>query len=592
MRRFAVQLIFFSFFTVAFILGRFSAAPAAPKPTDIVAQVDTYVISVETFQKKLVEISPANPDKNLAQRKQIALEQLINGYLTTVYAQKIPLENDTAFVGQANYLLAQFEARELFNREIAAGVSVAEDEIADRYAKHPEEYKLNEWVEASHILISPVKDTNRLTIAQRQSGWWADTDKKALAIVDSIHRMAVGGFPFDSLARLWSQDGASAIRGGRLDRFGRGIMVREFDSAVFNLKPGEMSRPVKTQFGYHIIKVTAKQPAGLAPLSDSLKEVITTQIRNEKMTKRAYAYLDSIQQKAGVVFNEETLNKPDSILRTEKLWAAASVYGDTVWSGSFGGQLFLAHQASHGKEITRDQKIAVLKNLINPLLVRRASADIGIPASEAYLKKKDQIYQGEKLSRASREAAIDYRPTDEEVRNYYRERYSEFAPKETLSVNVQQIVFKTEQEALRARQELSKNDDFAALAKKYYSGEPDIGEEAFDLGFISPPAMPKTFFAVAETLALYTVSQPVKTEWGYHLIRVAGRKPDLSFESVRSKIMGLLQKAKQDEHRQKWETSLREGRTIKVEERVLRRIKDPLLEKKSAVDKFFDSSRR
>jgi len=582
MRRFAVQFIFFSLFTVVFMLGRFSTAPAAPKPTDVVAQVDTHIITVEALQKKLVEISPANPDKKLAQRKQIALEQLINGYLTTVYAQKIPLENDTVFVNQANHLLAQFEARELFNREIASGVSVAEDEIAERYSKHPEEYKLNEWVEASHILISPVKDTTRITIAQRQSGWWADTDKKALAITDSIHRMAVGGFPIDSLARLWSQDGSSAIRGGRLDRFARGIMVREFDSAVFSLKPGEMSRPIKTQFGYHIIKVTAKQPAELAPLSDSLKEVITTQIRNEKMTKRAYAYLDSIQQKAGLVFNEEVLNKPDSILRTERLWAAASVYGDTVWSGSFGGQLFLAHQASHGKEITRDQKIAILKNLINPLLVHRACADIGIPASEVYLKKKDQIYQGEKLSRAHREASLDYRPTDEEVRNYYREHIREFAQKETVSVNVQQIVFKTEQEALRALQELSKNDDFAALAKKYYSGEPDLGEEAFDLGYISPPAMPKEFFAVAETLTLYTVSQPVKTEWGYHLIRVVGRKPDLSFESVRSKVIGLLQKAMQDEHREKWEASLREGHIIKVNERILKRVKDPLLEKTSA----------
>jgi parvulin-like peptidyl-prolyl isomerase len=147
---------------------------------------------------------------------------------------------------------------------------------------------------------------------------------------------------------------------------------------------------------------------------------------------------------------------------------------------------------------------------------------------------------------------------------------------------VQQIVFQTKREAEAARRESVGGTDFFAVARRYYPGDTALMRESFDLGFISPPAMPGEFFAVAETLTAGSVSRPVKTEWGYHLIKVLERRPDMTFEFARSEIVNRLQQARREEHRQKWEAELRAGHRIKINNRLLKKIKDPSLEKLSS----------
>jgi len=85
-------------------------------------------------------------------------------------------------------------------------------------------------IKCSHILV------------QKQS--------EAIAILDRIRQ----GEKFGKLARELSVDSGSAKRDGNLGYFGRGIMVKEFETAAFNLEVGKISEPVKTQYGYHIIK--------------------------------------------------------------------------------------------------------------------------------------------------------------------------------------------------------------------------------------------------------------------------------------------------------------------------------------------------
>jgi peptidyl-prolyl cis-trans isomerase SurA len=81
------------------------------------------------------------------------------------------------------------------------------------------------------------------------------TKKQLLEIKEKI----VGGVSFDSQAKLYSEDPGSAIKGGDLGLVGRGQMVPEFESALFKLKDGELSDIIETQYGYHLIKMTAKQ---------------------------------------------------------------------------------------------------------------------------------------------------------------------------------------------------------------------------------------------------------------------------------------------------------------------------------------------
>src|SRR5581483_4572378 len=101
-----------------------------------------------------------------------------------------------------------------------------------------------EQVRASHILLkTDGKD---------------DAAVKAKAM--DIAKQAKAGADFAELAKKYSEDDSNAKNGGDLDYFARGRMVPEFDQAVFAMTPGQISDPIKTQFGYHIIKLVDKKP--------------------------------------------------------------------------------------------------------------------------------------------------------------------------------------------------------------------------------------------------------------------------------------------------------------------------------------------
>lgn len=137
--------------------------------------------------------------------------------------------------------------------------TATDEEIQTYYDEHSEEYRLPEQVTAQHILFKTEDKTPQEVEA---------IQKKA---TDVLVR-AKNGEDFSKLAREFSED-SSAAQGGNLGTFGRGRMVPEFERAAFSLGAGAISDLVKSEFGFHIIKVTEKQEGRLRPL-DEIKEAI------------------------------------------------------------------------------------------------------------------------------------------------------------------------------------------------------------------------------------------------------------------------------------------------------------------------------
>ncbi len=105
-------------------------------------------------------------------------------------------------------------------------------------------------IQAAHILIMVPQDANDIT------------ETNATNKIDSIYQAAIGGADFAELAKQYSDDKGTGSRGGDLSWFGYGAMVPEFQDAAFALEnPGDISKPVRSQFGYHIIKLTGKKPS-------------------------------------------------------------------------------------------------------------------------------------------------------------------------------------------------------------------------------------------------------------------------------------------------------------------------------------------
>jgi peptidyl-prolyl cis-trans isomerase D len=157
-------------------------------------------------------------------------------------------------------------------------VTVTGQQIERSFNDNIQQYSTPEQVRASHILLK--------------------TDGKDDAAVkkqaeDLIAQLKKGG-DFAELAKKYSQDEGSAKKGGDLDYFPRGQMVPEFDKVAFSLKPGEMTdEPVKSQFGYHIIKVVDKRPAAQKTLAD-VRGQIEDQLKWEQAQAQAQTLADQI----------------------------------------------------------------------------------------------------------------------------------------------------------------------------------------------------------------------------------------------------------------------------------------------------------
>lgn len=196
--------------------------------------------------------------------------------------------------------------------------AVSEKEVKNFYNKNLDKhFKHPEQVKASHILISAVEPMIRAKIqSESNSGKKLSSqeiDKKVIEELNKAKNKAekilaeVKANPekFAEIAKKESQDPSSAERGGDLGFFSKDKMVPSFSNAAFNTKPGEISGLVKTEYGYHIIKVTDRKKAGVTPY-DEVKDLIKKYLTDQKKMEALQKLLVGLKNKAKVEFiNEE-----------------------------------------------------------------------------------------------------------------------------------------------------------------------------------------------------------------------------------------------------------------------------------------------
>lgn len=188
-------------------------------------------------------------------------------------------------------------------RDLAASATVGAAEIRAAYDRdQASRYTQREQRRASHILLKVPAGASD-----------ADTAKVAAKAGDVLRQARAGG-DFADLARRYSED-SSAAAGGDLNFFGRGQMVKEFEEAAFSLPVGSISDPVKTVYGFHIIKVTDTRDARVQPF-DEVKDAIRDDIalgraRSEAMdraaqiaTAAAGGHLDDAARAQGLAVTE------------------------------------------------------------------------------------------------------------------------------------------------------------------------------------------------------------------------------------------------------------------------------------------------
>jgi len=269
---------------------------AAFAQDDVLAKFGSKTITVSDYNKiigyldtekqKVIEKNP--------QLKENVLRQLVQSMVISELARKAGFDKRPEVQEQLEFFKNNFLANEFLRKEVAAKVTVSEDDVKSYYDTHQDEFKTPEMVKARHILIKVDKSASEEDKKQAQ--------KKAEDILSKIK----AGEDFAKLASEFSDDPGSKSKGGDLDFFARGRMVKPFEDAAFALKPGEVSGIVESPFGYHIIKVEERKEAGVEPY-DTAKDKIKQKLVQERAKSTVTEFIEKAMKDANVELHPELL---------------------------------------------------------------------------------------------------------------------------------------------------------------------------------------------------------------------------------------------------------------------------------------------
>ncbi len=259
-----------------------SPADGESSTKDYIAKVDgSYIMEKDLRRqfKALPDFMKAIYDNAEGVKK--LTDELVKKELIYLEAKKQGMDKSPAYREKLEEFQKLSLISMLLTKEIEDKVSVTPEEVKKYYDTNPGEFSTDR-ARASHILVKTKEEA------------------------DSLLKRIKAGEDFAALAEKNSIDKGSAARGGDLGFFGRGQMVPEFEQAVFSMKKGEVSEPVKTQFGYHIIKLTDVKK-GKAVGFDKVKDDLTKRLLNEKRREAFDGYIEKLRASYKVEIKEDRL---------------------------------------------------------------------------------------------------------------------------------------------------------------------------------------------------------------------------------------------------------------------------------------------
>lgn len=210
----------------------------------------------------IIEALPQQFQTQARSNKRAFVEQLIQLKMLAAEADKQKLDQQDKVKNQLSFSRVSILANAMFHT-MEENLKIDDAAIEKYYNDHKGEYEV---VKAHHILVH----TKGAPGAPPPSGRPELGDDEALARAQELRKRVVGGEDFLAVARTDSDD-SSASQGGDLGEFGRGMMVPPFEQAAFGAKVGEISEPVRSPFGFHIIRVDSHITKPLAEVRQTIE---------------------------------------------------------------------------------------------------------------------------------------------------------------------------------------------------------------------------------------------------------------------------------------------------------------------------------
>jgi len=275
-------MLLFVIMVAAFIVSGCEQKEKSNSP--VLAKVGKVEITEDEYLKEINRIPDwAKSQFSGKEGKEKFLEELVKRELIYQDAKKMRLDKDPEYLEK----MKEFEKMSLvgliLKKEVEDKAKVDDEEVKSFYEKNADKFTVGTKLRASHILLN--------------------SEDQAKKLYERIKK----GESLSKLAGMYSIDKASAAKGGDLGYFGRGQMVPEFEQAAIRLKVGEVSEPVKSRFGYHVIQLTDIQK-GEAATFEQTKEAIKRQLVAEKQKTLIDSFVEELRKKADVTKDEKTLD--------------------------------------------------------------------------------------------------------------------------------------------------------------------------------------------------------------------------------------------------------------------------------------------
>jgi parvulin-like peptidyl-prolyl isomerase len=542
----------------------------------VLATVGGYEITMKEFEDFARQLNRPYPtaEDEFNDKRDVLDTMIVNRLLAQgAYEKGIDQLEEIARVVLANK--DKFLLDVLYQRKIKDKVDIAEAELKEFYNNL--EYKIR----VSHIV------TNTLDTAEM------------------LLERVMDGENFEQLAYDYSVDQSAKRNRGDLGYFTWGAMVDEFQEVAFQMEPGEISPPVKTKFGYHIIKLVDKQPNEARDDYSKMKPSLKSQLMNLKLSRKVNEFMETIQDKYRVTIDTNTVqyvnhkreelyppqvipNLPKNDFDIEQLDRDERELVLATWDG---GQLTLYQYLTDVRQIPAQfrpdlddyEALAdvIFKLKTNDFLILEANR-AGLE-NDPEFKRKLQLFKDLSMAEVMRNDSIPQPlpPDDAMVRQYYEERLDRFT--DPPQVHVYEILLSDEILATRLAKEIKTLEKFKEKAAELTERPAKRGSNG-DLGFIERKWFPEVF-DLAKKTDIGSIGGPVVTSGGkYSIFWVVDKVPESvkDYLSVKPQIIQLINHEQKQKAVEKWIDERMNSTEIVVNEDVLWETID--MDKYAAVD--------
>ncbi|HEX2965217.1 MAG TPA: peptidylprolyl isomerase, partial [Syntrophorhabdaceae bacterium] len=273
------------------VICLFSFSCTKKESGKVLATIDKDKVTLEEFNKELDKI-PVNMKMAVATEsgKRSFLDNLIIKKLLLKEAAKNKIENEQEFQTRLLDIKTQLLIESLLRKRIASSPQLSDEEVKKYYEANKDKFKKEKEIGTRHILLK--------------------TEEEAKQIKDKLKN----GEDFIELAKQYSMEPNARTSGGDIGFHPKGALLPEYEEAAFKLtKNGQVSGIVKTQYGYHIIRLEGTKPPSFVPLEE-VKDFIKQQMAQEKQKELIEKYVEELKKNAKITVNETLLKdeKPAS----------------------------------------------------------------------------------------------------------------------------------------------------------------------------------------------------------------------------------------------------------------------------------------